>query len=115
MATPELNDDFRDLLVAFVDEDVDFVVVGAHAVGYHGLPRATLDLDVFVRPSAVNAKRVYAALARFGAPLDSAAVEASDFAAPGCVYQIGLPPRRIDVLRRYRASASTKPWKTTEP
>ena len=54
--------------------------------------------DVFVRPSAENAQRVYQALAKFGAPLDSARVAPQDFEAPGMIYQIGVPPRRIDIL-----------------
>lgn len=94
----ELNSDFRDLLLGFADAGVHFVVVGAHAVGYHGLPRATQDLDVFIRPSRDNAARVYAALAEFGAPLESVGVSPEDFEAPGTVYQIGVPPRRIDIL-----------------
>lgn len=94
----ELNNDFRELLIGFADAGVEFLVVGAHAVGYHGLPRATYDLDVFVRPSAENAERVYRALANFGAPLDSAGVTPQDFETPGMVYQIGVPPRRIDIL-----------------
>ncbi|HSF14345.1 MAG TPA: hypothetical protein VLK65_02190 [Vicinamibacteria bacterium] len=98
MTARELNEDFRDLLLAFADENVEFLVVGAHAIGFHGLPRATRDLYVFVRPSLENSRRVYGALAKFGAPLESARIETADFAAPGCVYQIGLPPRRIDVL-----------------
>lgn len=98
MKDSELNDDFRDLLLAFADAEVEFVVVGAHAVGYHGLPRATRDLDVFVRPSADNARRVYGALARFGAPLASTGVTPADFESRGTVYQIGVAPRRIDVL-----------------
>lgn len=93
-----MNDDFRDLLLGFADAGVDFLVVGAHAVGYHGLPRATQDLDIFVRPSRDNAELVYQALADFGAPLDSVGVTRQDFEAPGTVYQIGVPPRRIDIL-----------------
>lgn len=93
-----MNDDFRDLLLGFADAGVDFLVVGAHAVGYHGLPRATQDLDIFVRPSRDNAELVYQALADFGASLDSVGVTRQDFEAPGTVYQIGVPPRRIDIL-----------------
>src|SRR5262245_49332820 len=93
-----LNPDFRDLLVQLADADVDFLVVGAYAVGFHGAPRASGDLDVFVRPSADNAERAFQALTRFGAPLASAGISAADFARPGSVYQIGLPPRRIDIL-----------------
>jgi hypothetical protein len=95
---PELNEDFVDLLRALLDEGVVFVVVGAHALAAHGLPRATGDLDVLVEPSAANAVRVASALRRFGAPLAAHGVTSADFEVPDNVYQIGLPPRRIDVL-----------------
>lgn len=92
------NEDFVDLIAALKSEECDFLVVGAHALAAHGAPRATGDLDVFVRPTAENARRVYLALQRFGAPLEAHGVEAEDFATLGTVYQLGLPPRRIDVL-----------------
>ena len=69
MSEPVVYDDFRDLLGALVVEGADFVIVGAHAMAMHGVPRATGDLDVLVRPTAKNADRVYAALLRFGAPV----------------------------------------------
>src|SRR6266545_367431 len=98
MTLEGLHEDFRDLLVLFADAGVEFVIVGAYALAFHGAPRASGDIDLFVRPSAANARRVFAALGRFGAPLESSGVAAADFAQPGAVYQIGLPPRRIDVL-----------------
>jgi len=96
----ELPQDFRDLLVELHDAGAAFVVVGGHAVAFHGHPRATKDLDVLVRADAANAARVYQALATFGAPLDAIEVAASDFATYDGVLQIGLPPRRIDILNR---------------
>jgi len=98
MTLEGLNEDFRDLLVLLADGGVEFVIVGAYALAFHGAPRASGDIDLFVRPSPVNAQRVFDVLARFGAPLESAGVAAADFAQPGAVYQIGLPPRRIDLL-----------------
>lgn len=95
---PELNDDFLDLLRALIEAGVEFVVVGAHALAAHGHPRATGDLDVLVRPAPANAARVIEALLQFGAPLDAHGVSRADFEAPGNVYQVGLPPRRIDLL-----------------
>lgn len=95
-----LPDDFRDILTVFHDSGVEFVVVGGHAVAFHGHPRATKDLDVFVRATELNAKRVYRALAEFGAPLQAFEVTEADFAAYDGVLQIGLPPYRIDVLNR---------------
>ena len=95
---PELNEDFLDLLRAFVDAEVDFLVVGAHALAAHGVVRATGDLDVFVRPTSTNAARVVAGLRSFGAPLSVHGVSEQDFAKLGTVYQLGLPPRRIDII-----------------
>lgn len=94
----DLSPDFPDLLVAFADGGVEFLVVGGHAVARHGHVRATLALDVLVRPDAANAPRVVAALAAFGAPLAAHGVSAADFARPGVICQMGLPPTRIDVL-----------------
>ncbi|MFC1706408.1 hypothetical protein ACFL59_06225 [Planctomycetota bacterium] len=96
----DLPDDFRDLLIELCDAGADFVVVGGHAVAFHGHPRATKDMDVLVRSSAANAVHVYRALAAFGAPLESFEVTAADFASYDGVLQIGLPPRRIDILNR---------------
>lgn len=96
----ELPQDFRDLLIELRDAQAEFVVVGGHAVAYHGHPRATKDLDVLVRATTANAARVYRALASFGAPLDLFEVKEADFAAYDGVLQIGLPPRRIDILNR---------------
>lgn len=95
-----LPDDFRDLLVELHDAGADFVVVGGHAVAFHGHPRATKDLDVLVRASRTNAQRVYRALAAFGAPLEAFEVSEADFATYDGVLQIGLPPRRVDIVNR---------------
>jgi len=91
-----MNPDFVDLLRAFVAADVRFLIVGAYALALHGRPRATGDLDIWVDATPENAARVMRALAAFGAPL--AAISEADFAREGVVYQIGLPPGRIDIL-----------------
>lgn len=96
----ELPDDFRDLLLELADAGVQFVLVGGHAVAFHGHPRATKDMDILIRADNSNAERVYRALAAFGAPLETFEVQAADFAAYDGVLQIGLPPRRIDILNR---------------
>lgn len=96
----ELPEDFRDLLVELADAKAEFVVLGGHAVAYHGHPRATKDLDVLVRADPGNAERVYSALRAFGAPLAAFEVTAADFTTYAGVLQIGLPPRRIDILNR---------------
>lgn len=96
----ELPDDFRDFLRELHDAGVEFVLVGGHAVAFHGHPRATRNLDVLVRATGSNANRVYRALAEFGAPLQAFDVTEADFAVYDGVLQIGLPPNRIDILNR---------------
>jgi hypothetical protein len=96
----ELNEDFRDMLEALHEAGDRFVVVGGYAVAFHGHPRATKDLDVLVLPEPDNAKCVYSALAAFGAPLDAFEVRSEDFATYDGVLQLGVPPRRIDILNR---------------
>jgi hypothetical protein len=96
----ELVQDFQDLLIELADAGAEFVVVGGYAVAYHGHVRATKDLDVLVRANSENAKKVYGALSEFGAPLQSFEVTADDFSTYSGVLQIGLPPRRIDIINR---------------
>ena len=91
-----LNSDFRDILSAFSEESVEFMLVGAYAVAAHGLPRATGDIDLWIKCSDDNAGRVLKALERFGAPLWGFTRE--DFVTPGTVIQLGVTPRRIDIL-----------------
>lgn len=110
MTLEGLHEDYRDLRVLFADASVEFVIVGAYALAFHGAPRASGDIDLFVRPSLANAQRAFDALARFGAPLESAGVTAGDFAQPGAVYQIGLPPRRIDVLTEISGVTFDEAW-----
>ena len=103
-----MNQDFRDLLRAFADADVRFLVIGAYAVAVHAEPRATGDLDLWLEPSPENAARAYAALRRFGAPLHE--LTEADLASPGVVFQIGLPPRRIDLLTSITGVAFADAW-----
>src|SRR5512134_250317 len=84
---PEIAEDLRDLLRAFIDHDVRFLVVVGYALAVHGHPRATGDLDVWVECSAANAERTYAALRAFGAPLGDLTLR--DLVTPGTVFQIG--------------------------
>jgi predicted nucleotidyltransferase len=91
-----VNQDFLDLLSAFNAAEVRYLVVGAYAVGVHGHPRATKDLDIWIEASAGNAARVMNALQAFGAPVGD--LEVRDFETPGTGFMMGNPPRRIDVL-----------------
>jgi hypothetical protein len=107
---PALNDDFADMLQALTDAKVEFLIVGAHALAAHGLLRATGDIDILVRPEPANAARVMSALRVFGAPTDNHGVAQSDFEQPGTVYQIGLPPRRIDLLTEISGVTFQEAW-----
>ena len=91
-----LNEDYRDMLHALADEKVDFLLVGAYALAAHGYPRATMDIDIWVRPGPDNAAAVLRALARFGAPLHE--ISQADLEREGTVFQIGVAPRRIDII-----------------
>jgi len=103
-----LNQDFVAMLSALREVGAEFLVVGAHALAIHGRPRATGDLDLWVRPTPENAARVWSALANFGAPLDSITVD--DLTRPDVVFQIGLAPRRIDILTSISAVEFSEAW-----
>ena len=100
--------DFRDMLSRFNEDRVEYLVVGAYAMAAHACPRATGDIDFWVRPSKENAQRVFASLARFGAPLSGITVE--DFTKTGTIFQMGLPPLRIDVLTSIEGVAFDDAW-----
>jgi hypothetical protein len=104
-----LNPDFRDILSEFLAADVEFVLVGAYALAVHGLPRATGDIDLWVRTSPDNARRVLSALAHFGAPLGD--ITDQDFTAQGRVVQIGVAPFRIDLLTSIDGVTFEEAWR----
>jgi hypothetical protein len=91
-----MNPHFVEILRAFRDEGVEHLVIGAHALAVHGHVRATLDIDLWVRPTRDNALRTWRALERFRAPLSK--MKLDDFAEPEVLYQIGMPPSRIDIM-----------------
>ena len=91
-----LNSDYKDMLQILLDKGVKFLLVGAYAMGAHGYPRATGDIDIWVEPTAENSTRVYRSVAAFGAPLHE--IDEATFAKPDVVFQIGVAPRRIDII-----------------
>ncbi len=93
-----LNPDFRDMLSCLKDEGVDFIVLGAYALAAHGLIRATGDIDVWLRVSPDNARKVTRARAEFGAPTSD--FSEADLTSPNTILQIGVEPRRIDLHNR---------------
>ena len=93
-----LNEDYKEMLQYLSEEGVKFLLVGAYALAVHGFPRATKDIDFFVWASPENAANLLRALDRFGAPIKN--LTAADLAAEGTVFQIGVGPRRIDILTK---------------
>lgn len=103
-----MNADFRDILGLLSKHNVDFLVVGAHALAAHGLIRATGDLDIWVRRSPDNADRVWRALAEFGAPMSD--LSPQDFVSVDRIVQFGVVPRRIDLLTSIDAVEFEEAW-----
>ncbi|MBN1612925.1 MAG: hypothetical protein JW950_00530 [Deltaproteobacteria bacterium] len=92
----EVQQDFRDLLESFNKNAVEFIIVGAYALGFHGAPRYTGNLNVFVRPDAVNAGNILQVLHEFG--FGATGLTPADFQEEGRVVQLGVPPVRIDII-----------------
>lgn len=91
-----LNEDYKEMLQCLAAENVEFLLVGAYALAAHGYPRATMDIDIWVAPAPQNAQAVLRALSRFGAPLHG--MTESDLQMDDTIFQIGVAPRRIDIL-----------------
>jgi predicted nucleotidyltransferase len=100
--------DLKELLRALNDHGVKYLIVGGYAFGVHAEPRATKDLDIFIRSDEDNSKAVFRALAQYGAPLDG--LSPTDF-LDGSTFQIGQPPARIDILQRIDGVAFDEAWK----
>ncbi|MEI8211539.1 MAG: DUF6036 family nucleotidyltransferase [Planctomycetota bacterium] len=98
------------MLFALSEAEVEYLVVGAYALAAHGSPRATGDIDFWVRPTEVNAGRVWNALQRFGAPVSQLRIE--DFCTDNVVYQIGVPPQRIDILTSITGVEFSDAWQS---
>lgn len=92
----EVQKDFKELLELFNKHNVEYMIVGAYALAFHGAPHYTGDLDIFVRPNSINATRIMKALKDFG--FDSFGLNEADFEKPGFVIQLGVPPIRINIL-----------------
>ena len=99
--------DLKDLLLAFNDQSVKYLVVGGYAFGVHAEPRATKDLDLFIRSDKENSEAVFRALAQYGAPLSG--LSPTDF-MDGTVFQIGQPPARVDILQQIDGVSFDEAW-----
>jgi hypothetical protein len=100
----EAQTDYKELLALFNAHEVEYLVVGAYALAFHGAPRYTGDLDILVRPDRENGSRVLRALEEFGFGALSLTIE--DFAVPDRVVQLGVPPVRVDII----TSITGVPW-----
>ena len=96
------------MLSALCAEHAEFLLVGAFALAVHGEPRATGDMDLWVRPTPENAQRVVAALRRFGAPMER--IAATDLEQPDIVLQLGVRPNRIDFLTGVDGVSFDEAW-----
>lgn len=99
--------DFKDLLRALNANEAKYIIVGGHAFGVHAEPRATKDLDLFIRSDSQNAEAVFRALAQFGAPMQG--MTPADF-SDGTTFQLGQPPNRIDILQRIDGVTFDEVW-----
>lgn len=103
-----MNEDFLELLSSLLAAEVKFLVIGAYAVGIHGRPRATKDLDIWIEATPLNATRVLDALRQFGAPIGD--LTASDLDHVGTGFKMGIPPRRIDILTQIEGMTFAEAW-----
>ena len=92
----EVEPDFRDLLMLLNEHRVKYIIVGAYALAYHGVPRYTGDIDILVSPDPDNAKSILSALNEFG--FGSVGLTAEDFSVPDKVVQLGFAPVRVDII-----------------
>lgn len=102
-----MPDDLKELLRAFNEHAVKYLIVGGYAFGAHAEPRATKDLDIFIRSDEENSKAIFHALAQYGAPLSD--LTPADF-LDGTSFQIGQPPTRIDILQQIDGITFDEAW-----
>jgi hypothetical protein len=107
-----LNEDYKEMLRILLDNEVKFLVVGAYAMGVYGYPRATGDFDIWVESSIENSQKLYTSLKDFGAPL--ADISPSTFAEEGIVFQIGVAPRRINIITHIDGVTFKQAYRTKE-
>ncbi len=107
-----LNEDYKEMLQILLNNEVKFLIVGAYAMGAYGYPRATGDFDIWVEASVENSKKIYRSLSEFGAPLSDITEKA--FTEKGIILQIGVAPRRIDIITHIDGVIFEEACKTKE-
>lgn len=105
-----LNKDLREFIALLNSNEVEYLVVGAFAVAYHGWARYTADLDVLVRPNEANAGRLLTALSQLGFGTTGIAIE--DFLPPDNVIQLGIQPNRVDILTSISGLSFDEAWES---
>ncbi len=103
-----LSNDMLDLLKDLARHKVEFLIIGGHAVNYYSDPRATKDLDLWIRATPQNAQQVYAALKDFGAPVESRSP--ADFCDGASFFIIGVKPNRVDLLQNVPGVEFSAAW-----
>jgi hypothetical protein len=104
-----MHQDFKELLSAFNAGQVKYLIVGGYAVSFHAQPRATKDLDILIGADAENSKAVFAALAKFGAPIEG--LSAKDFAEPDNFFRMGAPPVMVDIMPKISGVEFEEAWR----
>jgi hypothetical protein len=107
-----LNKDLRELLALFNSNEVEYLIVGAFAVAFHGYPRYTADLDVLIRPTPENAARLLHVLSQFG--FGDLGLKAADFQESGAVIQLGVSPNRVDLLTSVSGVSFEEAWESRQ-
>jgi len=107
-----LNEDYKEILQILLNNKAKFLVVGAYAMGAYGYPRATGDFDIWVEASSENSKKIYKSLSEFGTPLSD--VTEKTFTGKGIIFQIGVAPRRIDIITHIDGVTFEEAYKTKE-
>ena len=104
-----LTQDMKELIRMLNEQGVEYLLVGGYAFGVHAQPRATKDLDLFIRADARNSNAVFKALCKYGAPIHG--LTAKDFRDAKTGLQIGMPPNRIDILQQISGVTFDEAWK----
>jgi hypothetical protein len=107
-----LQKDLREFIELFNSNRVEYVVVGAFAVAYHGYPRYTADLDLLIRPTLHNAERVVSAISQFG--LGGIGIGVADLTGEGKIVQLGVKPNRIDLITTLSGVTFDEAWESSE-
>jgi hypothetical protein len=104
----KLGPDLREFIELLNSQSVDFLIVGAHALAWHGLPRYTKDIDFLVRADVDNAQALIRVLEQFG--FGSLGLQIEDFTAPNQIVQLGREPNRIDLLTSISGVSWAECW-----